>query len=114
MPIDAGDQFALGDDLMRQTTFCCELGAGARKLALAQSVQQVAGEYEPLALSARQSLREKMFGARFHRVVRLAAKAGLRQGDLLLGDEAPIEPGRARRMDLVFDGEIGAHSEDEA
>ena len=99
---------------MRQTTFCCELGAGARKFALTQSVQQVAGEYEPLTLSTRQSLREKMFGARVHRVARLAAKAGLRQGDLLLGDEAAIKPGRARRMDLVFDGEIGADGKDEA
>ena len=65
-------------------------------------------------MSTRQSLGDEMFGARFHRVARLAAEAGLRHGDLLLGDEAAIEPGRARRMDLVFDGEIGAHSEDEA
>ena len=61
------------------------------------------------------SLGDEMFGARFHRVPHLAAET--RRPTAAIGSLATrrrssqVAPAR---MDLVFDGEIGAHSEDEA
>ena len=114
LAIGAGDIFPTTDMIEWQTGFGDELLAQRTDLAISQRVEQPAGEDHAAALPLGEALADQVFSPLLERLLHLGAKAALRQRDGLAGNRLPVEPGRARCVDLRVDVQVGTDGERDA
>ena len=107
LPVDARDMLAFGGWAMSKPCFCRQFGGCIMELALAQSIDKIADEDDPLALPPGQASLDKMIDPAVHRCTDFGAKAAAAQGGFLR-EQLTVEPGGTWRFDLRLDRQVGS------